>query len=205
MSHQAQTDQTAATPAKKTITKFALLCVILLSYFGYLSYEYGLATGGVVAALTWSFFVLCTPIADAGFLLDFPMRLLFGIRMVASEVIVWAIAITLNLVVFFGFADYYNTTPITQIFYKILANPYPYWAVIVLSAAGTFMSVMFGDEVFDSVKDHKAAKGKTDETHKGFLHNNHWKHELIMIAFFAVVVVIYYHLASTLGIEEFVK
>ncbi len=62
-------------PKKHVLYKFLLLSVLLVSYFVYLSYEYNLLTGGIAVALTWSFFVLCTPIADAGFLLDFPLRL----------------------------------------------------------------------------------------------------------------------------------
>ena len=79
-------------PKHQVLIKFLLLCFILSSYFGYLTYEYDLLTGGIAALITWSFFVLCTPIADAGFLLDFPLRLLFGIRMIFSEIVVWAIA-----------------------------------------------------------------------------------------------------------------
>ncbi|MCK5574805.1 MAG: hypothetical protein KAI28_03285, partial [Sphingomonadales bacterium] len=65
----------------ETLMKFLLLALVLVAYGGYLGFKYDLATGGLLAALTWSFFVLCTPVADAGFLLDFPLRLLFGIRM----------------------------------------------------------------------------------------------------------------------------
>src|SRR6056297_222338 len=83
-------------PKREGLIKFLLLLAVLLGYFGYLSWEYGLATGGLVAALTWSFFVLCTPVADAGFLLDLPIRLLFGVRMFMSEVLVWAFAIAIN-------------------------------------------------------------------------------------------------------------
>ncbi len=67
------------------VYKFLLLCLLLVSYFLYLSFQYDLMTGGIASALTWTFFVLCTPIADAGFLLDFPLRLIFGIRMLISE------------------------------------------------------------------------------------------------------------------------
>jgi len=69
-------------PKRQLLMKFFLLCLLMFGYFAYLSYEYDLLTGGIAALLTWSFFVLCTPIADAGFLLDFPLRLLFGIRMI---------------------------------------------------------------------------------------------------------------------------
>jgi hypothetical protein len=71
------------------IMKFLLLLGVLVGYTLFLSYRYGFISGGLGALLTWSFFVLCTPIADAGFLLDFPLRLLFGIRLLVSKVWVW--------------------------------------------------------------------------------------------------------------------
>ena len=64
-------------PKKQVLFKFVLLCVLLGSYFAYLSFKYGVATGGIASALTWSFFVICTPIAEAGLLFDFTLRLIF--------------------------------------------------------------------------------------------------------------------------------
>ena len=72
--------------------KFFLLIALFAIYFLYLIYEYGIQDGGLVTLLTWSFFVLCTPIADAGFLLDFPIRLLYKIKMIYTEIIVWILA-----------------------------------------------------------------------------------------------------------------
>ncbi len=71
----------------------------------------------MAVALTWSFFVLCTPVADAGILLDFPLRLLFGIRMIVSELAVWALAIVLNLATLMLAPEYYQTTFLTRIFW----------------------------------------------------------------------------------------
>src|SRR5210317_404217 len=90
-------DKKETHPKKQLLHKFLMLCVLLAAYFSYLSFQYGVMTGGIASALTWYFFVLCTPIADAGFLLDFPLRLLFGIRMLISEIIVWIIAIGINI------------------------------------------------------------------------------------------------------------
>lgn len=42
-------------PKKQILIKFTLLCCLMLGYFGYLSYEYDILTGGVTALLTWSF------------------------------------------------------------------------------------------------------------------------------------------------------
>ncbi len=145
----------------RTLFKFLLLLALLVGYFGYLSWEYDIKTGGIVALLTWSFFVLCTPIADAGFLLDFPIRLLFGIRMIVIETLVWVIAITLNMVIIFINPDIYETTLLTSLFHKILITPIPYWSIIVICGIGTFLSIHFGDDVIDTIKPnsrHKKSK-----------------------------------------------
>ncbi|MCX7554425.1 hypothetical protein OS175_11075 [Marinicella sp. S1101] len=178
-------------PNHQVWIKFLLLCSILFAYFFYLSYQYDFLTGGVAALITWSFFVLCTPIADAGFMLDFPIRLLFGVRMIWSEVVVWVIAIAINLLALSYFSQYYQTTFVTQTMQVILTTPNPYWLVILLSALGTFLSIRFGDELMD-VLHHKERK---------FYLSNHFKHEVILFVFFLVVIFGYYKIISSLGIE----
>lgn len=179
-------------PKRQVLLKFLLLCLLMVGYFAYLSYEYDLLTGGVAALLTWSFFVLCTPIADAGFLLDFPLRVLFGIRMVISEVVVWALAITLNGLTMALAPGYYETTLLTRIFHQIIVTPYPYWAVVALSGVGTFLSIRFGDELMDVIH----------HRDRNFFHSHHFKHEMILFAFFCLVLVGYYELISSLGIDQ---
>jgi hypothetical protein len=178
-------------PRHQVLIKFLALCLLLLSYFLYLTYEYDLITGGVAALITWSFFVLCTPVADAGFLLDFPLRLLFGIRMVVSEIAVWAVAILINVVAFSYFREFYQTTLLTQLMEAILSTPFPYWFVVLLSGIGTFLSIRFGDELMDVIH-HKD---------RDFYHSHHFKHEMILFAFFLLVIFGYYELISTLGIS----
>jgi hypothetical protein len=123
-----------------------------------LSYRYGFATGGLGAVLTWSFFVLGTPVADAGFLLDFPLRLLFGIRMLVSETWVRVVAIAVNGLALAFSSDAYETTFLTSILKKIILHPYPYWIIIVLSGIGTFLSILFGDELMDAIR-HESVGG----------------------------------------------
>lgn len=183
-------------PDKKTLVKFVLLLLLLVGYFGYLSWKYDVATGGLVAGLTWSFFVLCTPVADAGFLLDFPMRLLFGVKMFVSEICVWAIAISLNLYAISFARDAYAKTFLTAIFEKILVNPWPYWGIIALSGVGTFLSVKFGDEVMDAVGEAKSIKD--------------WKHRfnhtmLVYIVLFVLIFIGYEQAIEALGIGEFLE
>ncbi|MGH1356305.1 MAG: hypothetical protein ACRBBS_14660 [Thalassovita sp.] len=178
-------------PKTQVLLKFAALVALLVGYFLYLGLKYDFATGGVAAILTWSFFVLCTPIADAGFLLDFPLRLLFGIRMVVSELAVWAIAIGVNVAVMFLSPHYYQTTLLTRVMQQILQTPWPYWGIVVLSAVGTFLSIRFGDELLD-VLHHRD---------RAFFHAHHFKYELILIAFFVAVLFGYYRLIASLGLN----
>ena len=178
-------------PRKQVFTKFLFLIVLLAGYSTYLSFEYGLRTGGVASLLSWSFFVLCTPIADAGFLLDFPLRLLFGIRMVISEIVVWAVAILINVLTLQFAVQAYDTTLLTRLLHEIILTPYPYWGVVILSGIGTFLSIRFGDELMDVIHHH----------HRIFFLSHHFKHEIILFVFFVFVIFSYYDLVSSLGID----
>ena len=182
---------TANSPKHQVTYKFILLCLLLIGYFVYLSYKYDVMTGGIASLITWSFFVLCTPIADAGFLLDFPLRLLFGIRMVLSEIAVWAIAILINIIALLYFNEYYNTTALTKLTYAIMTTPYPYWAVILLSGTGTFLSIRFGDELMDVVS----------HRDRDFFHKHNFKHEIILLLFFLFVIIGYYEITTTLDLD----
>lgn len=184
-------DEKVVLPRKQLFYKFSLLCLLLIGYFVYLGLKFDFVTGGLAALLTWSFFVLCTPVADAGFLLDFPLRLIFGIRMFVSELVVWALAIFINIVSLSYFADFYETTALTRILHVVLTQPYPYWSVVLLSGGGTFLSIRFADEIMD-VLHHKD---------RHFFHRKGFIHEIIIIVFFIMIFVGYYELIASLGID----
>jgi hypothetical protein len=68
-----------------SFARFMVLVAVLVGYLLFAVHQFGLSNGILVAALSWSFFVFCTPIADAGFMLDFPIRLITGLRMLVIE------------------------------------------------------------------------------------------------------------------------
>lgn len=176
----------------KEIWKFIILLGILASYTVYLSIKYDFATGGISALLTWSFFVLCTPIADAGFLVDFPLRILFNIRMVFSEMFVWAFAIGTNCLALHWYPASYNTTALTKVFHKILTTPYPYGAIIVLSGIGTFLSLFFGDTLFDIFRKKENLMVELKK---------HRQQIILMILVFGVTLGVYYRLLKNMNIS----
>src|SRR5680860_168705 len=142
---------------RNVFVRFLLILAIFITYFVFISTKYGYQEGFVIAWLTWSFFVLCTPIADAGMLIDFPARLVTGIRMVFSEMMVWAVAISFNVYVFNYDRSLYDQTQILTLFKHILLNPWPLWIIIIIAAFGTFLSIQIGDELMDVIR-HKDRK-----------------------------------------------
>jgi len=177
---------------RNVLIRFLFVFLLVIFYFIFVSYRFGVRNGFIVTLLSWSFFVLCTPIADAGFLLDFPLRIIGKIRMLYSEIGVWIFSLSLNAVIFFLFPQYYNSTFLLKMFYFILSHPAPFWLIIFLSAAGTFFSVYFGDELIDIVE-HKERK----------LYKKHRKkHRLIILLFIIIVIIsLYYFLIKHIGIE----
>ena len=130
------------------IVRFFIVFFVFLVYLFISMYTFGAKDGFFVSLLTWSFFVLCTPVADGGILLDLPIRLLTGLRMMYSEIIVWSIAISVNILFFFTNPALYQDTHLLGLFHNILAHPFPYWIIIILSGLGTFLSLSPKDMFF---------------------------------------------------------
>jgi len=177
---------------RHALLKFLAIVFVFIAYLLWLIFHFGAKSGIETAGLTWSFFVLCTPIADAGFLLDFPIRIISGIKMILSETIVWIIAISLNLYFFFTSPEVYQKTIALKLFRHILEQPFPFWGIIFLSLLGTFLSVYFGDELIDSIKHSDREKHKKHKL----------KHRFIIFLFFIGTVFIFYNFAlKQLGIN----
>ena len=111
--------------------------------------------------------------------------------MVVSEIAVWGVALGLNAVMLLYAPNYYDTTILTQILHKIFMHPFPYWGVIILSGLGTFLSIRFGDELMDVIRHRE----------RSYFHSHHFKHELILFAFFLLVILGYYELIASVGID----
>ena len=111
---------------KSAFIRFLIVVGIFIVYLIFMSFRHGLGDGIMISLLTWSFFVLCTPIADAEFLLDFPVRIFIGIRMIYSEIGVWIIAGLINFYSFFFNNSIYSNTGLLTLFRVILSKPIPY-------------------------------------------------------------------------------
>lgn len=176
---------------KESLWRFIALIGVLVAYFAYLSWKFDAATGAWLAVLSWSFFVLCTPVADGGFIVAFPIRILFGTRMLITQLIVWVVALAINLVALSVTPASYENTELTRLLFTILTTPWPYWSVLGIAAAGTGLSIWFGDEMLD-VTSH------ADRTNH---HKHCFKHSTIIVVGFGILTILaYYRLLDDLGI-----
>lgn len=177
---------------KHALIRFLGLVLIVISYMVFMSFKFGAKEGISVTILTWTFFVFCTPIADAGFLLAFPVRMVTGLRMMYTQLFSFVLALSINLYTFFYKPSIYDNTIILKLFYHILSQPFPFWGIILLSLLGTILSIYFGDELID-VSSHKERK----KYHK---HLN--KYQIIVFAFLiGITLILYNFLLNKLGLN----
>ncbi|MCB9362773.1 hypothetical protein H6504_05020 [Candidatus Woesearchaeota archaeon] len=172
--------------------KFLTVVLILVAYFAFASWHFGLKDGFVIMLLTWSFFVLATPIPDGGIVLDLPLRYFLGFKMIHSEIFVWAFAILLNITNLLFNPEAYEKTFLLTIFKDILITPIPYYLIIVLSGVGTFFTLYIGDEVYDLLNFKSSVR-----------HNSHKRKRdiIILISTIVFVLILYELLLTHLGVK----
>lgn len=169
--------------------KFSCLLIIVVGYFLYLKQSYGFETSGIIIAVTWSFFVLCTPVADAGILIDFPMRLLFKFKMIYTEIFVWVTALFIAIYFITSLPQIFDTTYILQMYKKILLTPFPYWSVIIICSIGTFLTIFFADEMYEYIFNRKN------------INKNELKKIFYIVVFYAIIIILYIKIITWLNIE----
>jgi len=174
------------------LKKYTLVLLILIAYFLITIFTMGLKNGLLVTIVTWSFFLFCTPLPDAGILLSLPIRLVSKIKMVYSQIGVFVIGILINLFVLLLYPKIYSRTILLSLFHEIIFNPWPYWIIIILSVFGTLLSLYFGDELMD-VNYHKDRK----KYHKHLALYQYISYSAIII----LTIIIYFFLINNLGVK----
>jgi len=95
---------------RHSLLRYVILVLFIIGYFIYESGKLGTTNGFLVTILTWSFFIFCTPVADAGFILAFPIRLLVGVRMIYTQIASFGIALIIVLLALAYQPAIYNTS-----------------------------------------------------------------------------------------------
>ena len=89
--------------------------------------------------------------------------------------------------------DDYQDVALTRLLQTILTTPWPYWSILAIAAAGTALSIVFGDEMMDVAR---------HEDRRTF-HRHGFKHRvLIVVGFAALSIAAYYELLRQVGISH---
>ena len=177
---------------KHSLLRFLGVLGVVIVYCVFMSFKFGAKEGIYVTALTWSFFTFCTPISDAGLLLAFPIRLLIGMKMLYTQIASFFLALGLSAYAFFQTPHIYDSTIMLKLYHKILAQPWPFWCIIIISIIGTIFSIYFADELVN-ISSYKERK-------KYSKHINKYQ-TIVFIFVIGTTIILYDFLLKQLGVS----
>jgi hypothetical protein len=137
--------------ASKTsgFNKFVSVLIIVILYAAYVMHKYGLSNGVEITLLTWCFFVFGTPVADAGGLVAFPVRVFTNNPMYNTQLWVYLVATVITGYYAVFHKDKFAFTVVGRILYKMVTQPLSlYGVIIVVSLVGTLISAYLEDSVY---------------------------------------------------------
>ena len=118
------------------ISLFALYIVLM----------FGLHRGLHIAALLWSFFVLCVPYGSSGILLS-PFRRATRLKLQYADIVLWIVAVCLNIYTYSFSRPIYLKSISTHLLYQIIANPWPYWLIIAVCILGMIYRLFIAADI----------------------------------------------------------
>ncbi|MCK4265485.1 hypothetical protein KAW80_03965 [Candidatus Babeliales bacterium] len=120
------------------IIKTLILSIILVLIVGPLFIKYNIWIALHLSFLTWSFFVLCLPVARGKILIGKPYFYITKKQLKYPEAFSWIIALTGNMLTLAISSNPYWKTTITNLLYLIMQKPWPLWLVIIACGFATF-------------------------------------------------------------------
>lgn len=151
---------------------FLFLLMFYIIYNGYVK-------GCVMGIFTWAFFIICTPIPEAGLLITLPLKRYFNISIHISQIFVSLIALSILSYLYLNENKTINKCILGKLF--IFLINYKYYSVIIIS----ILCSIFTSEFIDNIIDNYINKEK--------INNIHFK-----LGFIAFLIIIYSILMNSL-------
>ena len=90
--------------------KFGIVSGVIGLYLLYVIWKHGIKHGIILTFLIWSFFVYCTPIADAGILVSLPIKFVLNVKMQITQLFVYLVAGIIIFLSYFFEKDVFHFT-----------------------------------------------------------------------------------------------
>jgi hypothetical protein len=176
--------------------RFLIIGALLSSHLFLATQKHGVGEGLEVTALTWAFLIFLTPVPIAGVLLELPLKIFTKHRMMTIQTLIWGLGIIIAGLGQLFFPNAFEATTILKLFRYVLQNPMPYWGLLGLCAAGTFLSVFLVEEFVDEIKD--------ELMHR---HRKHLSALHMFICLLAVlgIIIAYWVIVGKLGLADHIE
>jgi len=128
---------------------FNVVSILFSVLFIYYLFLYGIKEGLFKAVLIWAFFVVATPIPEAGLLLTMPLKKLLSIPMYITQFIASIIAFIYIMFSYFNYKKLMIAGTLGKFLVKILDNNYySIFILCILSSTGiTYLLDLFIDSI----------------------------------------------------------
>lgn len=123
------------------LAKFIIALLFTTLFIIRYTVHYGFLAALVLTLLTWTFFMLCTPLNKGGMLVAPILYFTTHHRFQYTELAVWLAAIAMNALAIFSYPMLYTATTITSLLYYILTHPWPCWVIVALSLCATLYNI----------------------------------------------------------------
>lgn len=133
--------------SKKALVRFNLSLAFLSFLFAVKIFSYGIILGIQIALLIWSLYILCFPAKHGSIILGFPYQLITKHKMKNPEIYMWSFALIFSVAELIATPFHFFREALTQLLYRILTTPWPYWLIIITAASSTLYPFFIGKDI----------------------------------------------------------
>jgi len=126
---------------------YDVIVILFILLFIFFIFYNGLYKGTIKSLFIWAFFVLCTPVPEAGLLISLPVKRYFNIRMDICQTFVSLLALFMIFYFYYTDKKVINTNFIGKLFNGLVK--YNYYIIMILSVLSSILTSNLIDNIIN--------------------------------------------------------
>ena len=126
---------------------YDVIVILFILLFIFFIFYNGLYKGTIKSLFIWAFFVLCTPVPEAGLLISLPVKRYFNIRMDICQTFVSLLALFMIFYFYYTDKKVINTNFIGKLFNGLVK--YNYYIIMILSVISSILTSNLIDNIIN--------------------------------------------------------
>jgi len=127
---------------------YDLIVILFLFTFIFFVVYNGFLKGCIKTIFIWAFFILCTPIPEAGLLVSLPLKKYVNISIHISQIVISFIALMILIYFYYYEKKTINSCLIGKLFLELIK--YKYFSIIAISIISSIFTSEFIDNLIDN-------------------------------------------------------